>query len=175
MCVGRNALPLRWLGNWLSSVRCELVLAFFFILYAVDLNVDLAQQFCWSGLFCLSSLQLHQIHHTVHIHFLQKPPNLNLFIWSREAKMFCWITNSLFIVKSRSAHWHTVRFSLSLSLCLFPTVSETHLKIKDIHIQDLLRARNIYFICPSAKIKMKQERSIHLNTNELAELQIFTF
>lgn len=99
--------------------ECELVLAFLFILYAVDLNVDLAQQFCWSGLFCLSSLQLHQIHHTLHIHFLHKPPNLNLFIWSREAKMFCWITNSLFIVKSRSAHWHTVRFSLSVCFQLY--------------------------------------------------------
>lgn len=84
--------------------------------------------------------------------------NHQLIIHSKEP--FCPLTHCTF---------------LSLSLFLFPTVSETHLKIKDIHIQDLLRARNIYFICPSAKIKMKQERSIHLNTNELAELQIFTF
>ncbi len=124
---------------------------------------DLAQQFCWSGSFCFSSLQLHQqIHHIV---FSTTHPTQTFFIWSREAKMFCCINDSLFIVKSRSAHWHTVQFSLSLYE--FPVVSETHLKIKDIHIQDLLRARNIYLMCPSAKIKMKQEQSIHLNANIL--------
>lgn len=68
----------------LCPVICELVLAFLFILYAVDLNVDLAQQFCWSGLFCLSSLQLHQqIHHIV---FSTTHPTQTFFIWSREAK-----------------------------------------------------------------------------------------
>lgn len=96
----------------LCPVICELVLAFLFILYAVDLNVDLAQQFCWSGLFCLSSLQLHQqIHHIV---FSTTHPTQTFFIWSREAKMFRCINGSLFIVKSRSAHWHTVHFSLCL-------------------------------------------------------------
>lgn len=114
-----------WICHWdewehtLWPGICELVLAFLFILYAVDLNVDLAQQFCWRGLFCLSSLQLHQqIHHIVFS--TTHPTHPNLFYLVQRSKNV--LLHQRLIIHSKEPFCpltHCTFFPLSVSFQLY--------------------------------------------------------